>query len=198
MQYSTALWPAQQAASLAELEACSASRRRMLASAALLTGLAAAGSSSSPAKAAEDLDLTITDRVSSLSWGVLTSVTLELLYVLGLRLLRRMCQCFPTVSGSKAGPCSSTPVHFHIILSLISANTMFSTAIRTRSAINGHIPTYVCVQIYFDIGVASSAFKPANDRMLGDKNVLPTDAEPAGRIVIGKQHPEALGESRQQ
>jgi hypothetical protein len=43
------------------------------------------------------------------------------------------------------------------------------------------------MQIYFDIGVASSAFKPANDRMLGDKNVLPTDAEPAGRIVIGEQ-----------
>eukprot|EP00882_Tetradesmus_deserticola_P021370 GHRQ01023139.1.p1 GENE.GHRQ01023139.1~~GHRQ01023139.1.p1 ORF type:complete len:383 (+),score=69.69 GHRQ01023139.1:148-1296(+) len=43
------------------------------------------------------------------------------------------------------------------------------------------------MQIYFDIGVASSAFKPANDRMLGDKNVLPTNSEPAGRIVIGEQ-----------
>jgi hypothetical protein len=47
------------------------------------------------------------------------------------------------------------------------------------------------MQIYFDIGVASSAFKPANDRMLGDKNVLPTDAEPAGRIVIGEKQEAA-------
>ncbi|KAF6264781.1 cyclophilin-like domain-containing protein [Scenedesmus sp. NREL 46B-D3] len=100
VQNSTAPWPAQQAASLIELELCSSSRRRMLASAAVLAGLAAT-SSSSPAGAAEELDLTITDR------------------------------------------------------------------------------------IYLDIGVASSAFKPANDRMLGDKNVLPTDAEPAGRIIIG-------------
>jgi hypothetical protein len=62
-------WPAQQTASLVELESCGASRRRMLASAALLTGVAAAGSSSSPAGAAEDLDLTITDlvRVQDLS-----------------------------------------------------------------------------------------------------------------------------------
>ncbi|WIA16894.1 hypothetical protein OEZ86_014082 [Tetradesmus obliquus] len=73
----------------------------MLASAAVLAGLAAAGSSSSPAAAAEELDLTITDRV------------------------------------------------------------------------------------YFDIGIAASAFKSANDRLLGDKNVLPTETEPAGRIVIG-------------
>lgn len=53
----------------------------------------------------------------------------------------------------------------------------------TRTSVTCKLP----MQIYLDIGVASSAFKPANDRMLGDKNVLPTDAEPAGRIIIGKQ-----------
>lgn len=42
-------------------------------------------------------------------------------------------------------------------------------------------------QVYFDIGVASSAFKPAGERTLGDKTVLPKDAEPAGRIVLGEQ-----------
>eukprot|EP00879_Flechtneria_rotunda_P020250 GHRR01021297.1.p1 GENE.GHRR01021297.1~~GHRR01021297.1.p1 ORF type:complete len:343 (+),score=85.95 GHRR01021297.1:223-1251(+) len=40
-------------------------------------------------------------------------------------------------------------------------------------------------RIYLDIGVASSAFKPAGERTLGDKTVLPGDAEPIGRIVIG-------------
>lgn len=42
-------------------------------------------------------------------------------------------------------------------------------------------------QVYFDIGVASSAFKPTGERTLGDKTVLPKDAEPAGRIVLGEQ-----------
>jgi hypothetical protein len=37
------------------------------------------------------------------------------------------------------------------------------------------------------VGVASSAFKPAGERTLGDKTVLPKDAEPAGRIVLGEQ-----------
>lgn len=41
------------------------------------------------------------------------------------------------------------------------------------------------LQIYLDVGVASSAFKPAGQRTLGDKTVLPNDAEPVGRIVIG-------------
>jgi hypothetical protein len=63
VQHSTVPWPAQQAASLVELDSCSAIRRRMLASAAVLAALAAAGSSNSPAGAAEDLDLEITDRV---------------------------------------------------------------------------------------------------------------------------------------
>lgn len=40
-------------------------------------------------------------------------------------------------------------------------------------------------RIFFDVGIASSALKPAGERTLGDKTVLPKDAQPVGRIVIG-------------
>jgi hypothetical protein len=39
--------------------------------------------------------------------------------------------------------------------------------------------------VYFDVGVASSAFKPAAERTLGDRTILPGDAQPVGRIVLG-------------
>eukprot|EP00775_Hariotina_reticulata_P012915 gene12915-13042_t len=40
-------------------------------------------------------------------------------------------------------------------------------------------------RVYFDVGVASSAFKPAAERTLGDRTILPEDAQPTGRIVVG-------------
>jgi hypothetical protein len=52
---------------------------------------------------------------------------------------------------------------------------------------SNHHTTRAPHQIYLDFGVASSAFKPAGERTLGDKTVLPTDAEPAGRVVIGER-----------
>lgn len=48
-----------------------------------------------------------------------------------------------------------------------------------------HPDVLLLLQIYLDVGVASSAFKPAGERTLGDKSVLPTDAQPVGRIVLG-------------
>lgn len=45
--------------------------------------------------------------------------------------------------------------------------------------------TALWLQVFLDVGIASSAFKAAGERTLGDKTVLPRDAEPAGRIVIG-------------
>jgi hypothetical protein len=40
-------------------------------------------------------------------------------------------------------------------------------------------------QVFFDVGVASKALKNQEERMLGSKSVIPDDAEPIGRIVIG-------------
>eukprot|EP00877_Chromochloris_zofingiensis_P002669 jgi/Chrzof1/12402/Cz06g33060.t1_CYP28 len=47
------------------------------------------------------------------------------------------------------------------------------------------LDTTVTHKVYLDVGICSSAFKPANERTLGDRSVLPDDAVPAGRIVIG-------------
>lgn len=40
-------------------------------------------------------------------------------------------------------------------------------------------------QIYLDIGIASTALKPQEERTLGSKTSIPEDAQPIGRIVLG-------------
>lgn len=56
-----------------------------------------------------------------------------------------------------------------------------------HTLVSNRLPVHqlTCMQIYLDVGVAPTAFKPAGERTLGDKTVLPTDVEPVGRIVIG-------------
>lgn len=42
-------------------------------------------------------------------------------------------------------------------------------------------------QVYLDVALAETALRPADERFLGDKTVIPQDVVPMGRIVIGER-----------
>ena len=66
---------------------------------------------------------------------------------------------------------------------------------RTNSHVHACLALPASAQVYLDIGICATAFKPAGERTLGDRTVLPEESVPAGRIVLGKLFADIGGNS---
>lgn len=65
------------------------------------------------------------------------------------------------------------------------ATSSSSSSSSSRGGSDGQPDMTITHLVYLDIAIATRAFKPAEQRTLGDKSVLPDSAAPAGRIVLG-------------
>lgn len=45
--------------------------------------------------------------------------------------------------------------------------------------------TTITQMVFFDVGLSDRALKPAAERTIGDRSIIPNDAKPIGRIVLG-------------